>query len=1077
MPGGVYQNSCFSIHHPGVCPSGVYPNLCFGIHHPGPIHHYRLRFCTLFAPPFLLVGVCRRGHPEVDRHFDTEEVGDGAESKKQRAEQQNLRHRLWRKRGRSNAESWRPRKRFRVSSAKFLRVLDRQVQLSTSFDGLNHFRPGDGGCWRTWRTMPHLTIVSDQGSDCISALFAAALHPELSLNVTCMWDPCHGAHRDVMKMWRDAGLFSFVLLALMAMNLPHGPDETDMRFMQVRQAMKECFDVHRASSCELFLGLVPELASSLASEVEVGESESLEDALWRWLSNLSYFARKGHNTNLNRFMGFAKDSTTFVRHWWAACFQAEYTALELDMLGSSQLRKRIQAKPTGGDPAALPSTGGAARTVDDRTLKSCCQNSLVVAVMFLSEASNFRALCMGTAAAQPVLAWHTEQSRLNRDVHTSCEWMRSQVESKFMEQVCQVYLVLENEEALKQCGFLEVGAAGSRVAQPSEAQCFVEDDAAELFGAFCWMLATARQTRTLWMTSQWPVACCRFLSGGREAEEAVAEFRKDYEIFEALRSRSVQDSLTRAVIERSPFVLHSVRQVAMALAESQWVLAPDVLSMIRKRFSCIVSTQAVEDVNNIQKNEKASRTKSAAPRFRTPQTSMAAALKKNVVGTMHKYTPMATDQPVPGRATVLVRDNFFADRKHESQKFGALVTTSQKAAHFSPGPGDIGKPAADMAMLREAHDTGNLLNLSDCVCVFFAEVEHKVCFKVAEDGVDKWFVGLHHFADSAALVMPVELESVPGYPNETWVRPKPRARPVLKPIFTLDGMQAFTFSFFSWATQVRKFPRARTLWRPAIRAFKCEDASEILVVAARAGWWSLGKAALCKIGQHIGHPQSSSASLFDVLFNLTKAVLEAGDVEVLDCLKGRLRCTRDEGMKVTDDLLQMDEATACLDFQDQREIKKQQQSVKDRRVDAAAFSGAYREARVRLRSSQPPNTRAGKQKPRGQRSYKGPNRMPPLSAISHETGKALMPPGSFLWRHNSQGTWNSRAPPMSTCSRSWRKYSEPVALALCIQQAWRDYLLLEGTPEQDCPVQELLDRDFLESGLLPGASSSAGSTT
>lgn len=120
--------------------------------------------------------------------------------------------------------------------------------------------------------------------------------------------------------------------------------------------------------------------------------------------------------------------------------------------------------------------------------------------------------------------------------------------------------------------------------------------------------------------------------------------------------------------------------------------------MLQKRFSCIVSTQAVDDVNNIQRHEEASKTKSAAPRFRTPQTSMAAALKNHDVGTVRKYTPVSVNPPVPGRATVLLRENFVADRKHESQKLGAVVTTSKKAGHFSPGPGDIGKPAADLAI-------------------------------------------------------------------------------------------------------------------------------------------------------------------------------------------------------------------------------------------------------------------------------------------------------------------------------------------------------------------------------------------
>lgn len=147
------------------------------------------------------------------------------------------------------------------------------------------------------------------------------------------------------------------------------------------------------------------------------------------------------------------------------------------MLGSSKLRQKIQARPNGGGPAALPSTCGAARIADDRTLKSCCQNILVVVAMFLSEIGNL---------------WRTEQSSLNWDVNTSPVDVRPSGSAVHGASGAGL-LVLENEAAMKQCGFLEVAASGSRSAQPSEAQCFVEDDAAELFGSCCWSLATARQ--------------------------------------------------------------------------------------------------------------------------------------------------------------------------------------------------------------------------------------------------------------------------------------------------------------------------------------------------------------------------------------------------------------------------------------------------------------------------------------------------------------------------------------------------------------------------------------------------------
>lgn len=57
------------------------------------------------------------------------------------------------------------------------------------------------------------------------------------------------------------------------------------------------------------------------------------------------------------------------------------------------------------------------------------------------------------------------------------------------------------------------------------------------------------------MTSQWPVVCCRFLSGGRKADEAVAEFRKVFEIHEALKVRAPHDSISKACARAKPLRL------------------------------------------------------------------------------------------------------------------------------------------------------------------------------------------------------------------------------------------------------------------------------------------------------------------------------------------------------------------------------------------------------------------------------------------------------------------------------------------------------------------------------------------
>lgn len=669
--GGVYNFFVFSVFW-YTPPWAVYTKSCvLGIHHlaSGSAHI----FCET-PPPFgRRLGPVGGGRfdwgpgPKVDRHFDMEITTVLDSNKAAIVEAQNLRHRLWRKRGRGgSSQSWRPRKRYRLASAEFLRCLDRQILLGTSLNGLSAFRPSACHPWASWETQPHLTIVSDQGSDCVSGLCAALFHPDLALNLSVYWDPSHGAHRDVLKMWRDTNQYSYLLMALLAINLAHGPEDTDMRYTQVKSAMSSCFELHTSTSCELFQGLLPELAATLLPDIDVPEGCTPEQAIWAWLRNWSYFQKKGYRVNLCRFLSFPKACRDFKKLWWASCFQAEYAALELDMLGSSSLRKKAQlSRP---DSAAQPTTSASAVAADQRVLRSCCQNALVLAVNFLTDGANYRTLVLGTAVAEPVLNWHIRQNQKNRSAQECSEWLQEQLNGGYMEHVQKVVEVLENRDCLQEAGLLNISVATS--GQALEAQCAADDEAAALFGQFAWTLAGARQMRALWMLRAWPVSLGRMLLSASEAASVIGLFKKDWLAFCALRDLQDRTKEQQSVLERSVFQLHAVRQIVTALSETGWVATPPLLAVIRSRTLASLSTQAVEDANNIQKNERASLKKAATPRFRTPQSCMASLLKSKLVDKIHHYSKVPSDRPLSNRSLVLVKENFVPELKHETMPFG-----------------------------------------------------------------------------------------------------------------------------------------------------------------------------------------------------------------------------------------------------------------------------------------------------------------------------------------------------------------------------------------------------------------------
>ena len=155
----------------------------------------------------------------------------------------------------------------------------------------------------------------------------------------------------------------------------------------------------------------------------------------------------------------------------------------------------------------------------------------------------------------------------------------------------------------------------------------------------------------------------------------------------------------------------------------------------------------------------------------------------------------------------------------------------------------------------------------------------------------------------------------------------------------------------------------------------------------------------------------------------------------------------------------MDEAAVVLDESDQAEVRRHQAEAKEHKQEENKFIEQYRSqsASVRISSAKT----AAQKKAATKVAWKGRRSMPPLGQLSQAEGKKLMPPSppqSWLWRANRAGAWCSRVSDLSACQRSDSAHGgEEAALHLVIQDAWRQWLALQGWCEADCPVQGMFD--------------------
>ena len=204
---------------------------------------YGLCLCILFCS-------VEYTHEVASAFVPIELVDPDAAIGKATALSQRKRHRSWlqreRRGGDGHKDAWRPRKRFRISSEKWLIAADRQLQVCTSFGGLKFVKPNwSSPTWndKSWRAWPHMATCLDQGGDGLSAVHAMLYL--LSLNVTPWFDWAHGIQNDIWTAFKAVGHYSTMLLFLLIFNICQGPDkEEGLRFQQLQECLEHMTELY-----------------------------------------------------------------------------------------------------------------------------------------------------------------------------------------------------------------------------------------------------------------------------------------------------------------------------------------------------------------------------------------------------------------------------------------------------------------------------------------------------------------------------------------------------------------------------------------------------------------------------------------------------------------------------------------------------------------------------------------------------------------------------------------------------------------------------------------------------------------
>ena len=439
--------------------------------------------------------------------------------------------------------------------------------MCTPLEGLSAFHvPAEEEDTADYRQWKHLSLVTDQGSDMLSASYALLYKPDLKLNCSVYFDPSHGANRDFWLAVGDHSLLNFTMLMMIVMNLPHGPDETDVRYQQTKSTMTQHYNIASPATSPIFRMLSSEMIQENQLEKPDGMTEL--EALWAWLKQENLNRKKGYKVNKGRFMAVVHQGLELVRKWNTNLFEITVPSIELDFLQNKAMPK-IKLASTGADELSnLSSTSSKRIDTGDRTLRTCGVNAMVISLAMLADESHRRVLGTICGLAEKTMDWHGHASRELRSVEKSQDWLLKQVQGDCCHSAFDVVSLLDNDDFLRLSGFLPSNPAVAATYRTDDVP--LEDEYAGLAGGFAMSLLRCRLRRTLWMSMCFPQRMVLVLGTDEECKSVVAEFKKAYDVWIELKRVSRPSASVREYLERSSFQLLANKQLVRCLQDHGW---------------------------------------------------------------------------------------------------------------------------------------------------------------------------------------------------------------------------------------------------------------------------------------------------------------------------------------------------------------------------------------------------------------------------------------------------------------------------------------------------------------------------
>ena len=508
----------------------------------------------------------------------------------------------------------------RTKARKWLTQIDNQLRVSTLSGGLSFFQRRDAddgeGAWKDPFRWPHITLAMDLESSGNSAWHW--LSYKQGVNTTQAGDGCHGAHRDFILTLRRMRLYDFWILLIVWCNIPWGPDADELRRNQVDACMARVFSEESPTTNVLFQHFAKDIHTSLRRQgVELPGESSWDVEVWDYLESQHAMWKMERKCNLSRWMSTVELPEKMMPHWPRLLWERTQLALDCDFMKGAKLHERlvVRERPTveGVGPGSTSNI-----QIDDRTLKSCCQNAVAVGVAFASESDNERVASLVLGVSVPVKKWQGHCQKVCVSAKQNREWLADQCTGGFMAHVAEIMGSVDDLDLLVRSEFV----IDERIPESEQMGVLVvENDFATLMGQTALTMSGLRVRRCLWLIYGWPCAWFSILgSDDKGRTDVMWRFLEDMSIFDEAQKLDGKGDNLKLIVRRHLGNLVAVQQFREILNATEETVSTAVVDFVSERATGIYHTPLIDEINGTQKNRRQVK---GTPLYRRPQRSMA----------------------------------------------------------------------------------------------------------------------------------------------------------------------------------------------------------------------------------------------------------------------------------------------------------------------------------------------------------------------------------------------------------------------------------------------------------------------